>query len=860
MQGRSLIPILFLLLLLGCKHQTPNAGPVKSTNAISSVPVSPRSTGQKPQTPNFPYRPSETKAFDLLHTDLEVAFDWEREQLDGKAILTVKPWFERQSQIVLDAKAFLIHDISLVTDGGRKSLKYGYDNAKLTINLDRAYTRDESLKVAIRYTARPTMLDSLLSEEAAADQGLYFINPRGEQPGKPRQAWTQGESHGSPAWFPTFDSPNQRCTAEIAITVEDSFETLSNGLLVRSEPLPRGMRTDHWVMDKPHSPYLFMMAVGNYAVVKDRWRDREVSYYVEPEFEPYARLIFGKTPEMLEFFSNKLGVEYPWQKYAQVVVRDFVSGAMENTSSTVHFDRLQHDSRQHLDNTYEDIISHELFHQWFGDLVTCESWANLSLNEGFATYGEYLWIEYKYGHDDANAHLQEDRMAYFRSAMRQKHPIIRFHHQTADDLFDAHSYEKGGQVLHMLRMLVGDEAFFEALKYYLTKNAYDDVEVHELRLAFEEITGQDLNWFFDQWYLSAGHPELKIVHGYEPGQYSLQIQQVQDPAKFPIFRMPVTIEFVYKNQVEQKVVWLETADTTFRFPSNKLPEYVMVDPERDLLMEIKSETRLDKESLLRQAITATGYSRKVAALEAIDFNQISDSALQAIVVLANDTFWGTRTKLLEKVEGAKAGEKAPSLNMSIGFLGDSNTHLRISAALFLHSNLPSLPEALKPAAAAALLAGVQDSSYTVSQFSLETYYALQPDEGLAYTKQLMADPEPHLIGMISKILKDAGAAEALLFVKTHLFDPKTENGAKIAMLRGMGEYLNHRPDEEKEAGTTMLKRIIEERNTRWLRFTALQALSELDKTDTLRSYFEQRKKAENDPMFNTLIQRYLEDK
>jgi aminopeptidase N len=856
MQGRSLIPI-FLLLLLGCKHQTANVGPVKTSAPSQHTASIAQNPSQKPHNPAFPYRPSETKSFDLIHTQLEVALNWEKEQLNGKAILTIQPWFSPQSQLVLDAKGFLIDDISMAMDGNRKSLKYQYDNTKITIKLDRAYTRDETLKVAIRYTARPTELDSLVSEEDANDPGLYFINPRGEQPGKPRQAWTQGESHGSPGWFPTFDSPNQRCTSDIAITVADSFETLSNGLLVKSEQKSNGMRTDHWVMDQPHAPYLFMMAIGNYAIVKDEWRGREVSYYVEPAFEPYARLVFGKTPEMMEFFSNRLGVDYPWKKYAQVVVRDFISGAMENTSATTHFDRLQHDAREHLDNTYEDIVSHELFHQWFGDLVTCESWANLSLNEGFATYGEYLWKEYKYGYDDATAHLLDDRGAYLRSAARQKHPVIRYHHATADDLFDAHSYQKGGQILHMLRKLVGDEAFFATLKHYLTENAYDDVEIHELRLAFEEITGQDLNWFFDQWYLCSGHPEIEITHGYENGEYTLRLQQIQDQTKYPVFRLPLTVELVYKGEAEQVQVWMETADTTYRFPRNKIPDYVLVDPELDILMEVKREQRLNDAMLLRQALTAKGFARKAAAMDVIDFNQLSDSALHQIVALANDPFWGTRTKLLEELEAAITGGKPDALNMGIGYLRDPNTHLRISATLFLHSNLGTMPEVMKPAAAEALLAGILDSSYTVSQFALETYYALAPDAGLARTKELMENPEPHLIGMISKILKDAGAPEALPFIRTHLFSANTESGAKVTMLRGFGEYLNARPSEEKEAGKKMLMRVIEEKTGRWLRFTALQALADLEKTDELRAYFEDRSKIEDDQMIKTLIQRYL---
>ena len=169
-----------------------------------------------------------------------------------------------------------------------------------------------------------------------------------------------------------------------------------------------------------------MMAIGEFAIVKDKWRGIDVSYYVEPKFEKYARMVFGNTPEMIEFFSQKFGVDYPWKKYSQVVVRDFVSGAMENTTATVHMEALQHDHRYHLDETEEDYISHELSHHWFGDYVTCESWANLPLNESFATYAEVLWREYKYGIDEAEHHLSGDFSSYFAESQTKREPLIRF--------------------------------------------------------------------------------------------------------------------------------------------------------------------------------------------------------------------------------------------------------------------------------------------------------------------------------------------------------------------------------------------------------------------------------------------------
>jgi aminopeptidase N len=842
-----------ILVLAACKPTRQSQTPPQEVKA-PVVQTEPRPAKQQP---TYPYRPSADKVFDLIHTRLEVDFDWQKERMNGIAQLTMRPWFAAQRQVTLDAKGFLIHEVGLVSGMVPQPLKYRYDHERLTIDLDRSYAREETLKIQIRYTARPSELDSLVSEEAASDQGLYFVNAAGDAPGKPRQIWTQGESHGSPGWFPTFDTPNQRCTSEIFITVEDSFKTLSNGVLAGSDYKANGLRTDHWVMDLPHAPYLFMMAIGPYAIVKDQWRGREVSYYVEPKYAPYARLIFGNTPEMMEFFSQKLGVDYPWPKYGQVVVRDFVSGAMENTSATTHFERLQHDARQHLENTYEDIVSHELFHQWFGDLVTCESWANLSLNEGFATFGECLWIEHKYGHDEAILHLLQDRLTYLRSSIRQKFPIIRYHHRNADALFDAHSYQKGGQVLHMLNRLVGDEAFFASLKRYLTQNAYDDVEIHELRLAFEEVTGQDLNWFFNQWYLTAGHPEVKIHHAYADGKYSIRMQQVQDMSMSPVFRLPLTMEFWRSGKARQIQVWMESADTTFEFEAATRPDYVIVDPERDLLLEVKEETHPSDGVWLQQALESKDFARKSMALERMDVDGLADADFKRLLALGKDGFWGTREMLLDEVLGEGKADEVETMELCLDLMNDRKAPVRIDAVIALHGNLGSLPESLRPAAANALLRGIQDSSYTMSQFSLEAYCTLDPERGMAKLREMMARPEPHLVGMIAKILKDSGSPEALAFIRQHLENPRTEGGAKIAMLRGLGDYLKKRPEEERQQGTQLIMKVFREKNSRWLRLTALQSLSEMDATDEIRAFFEESSQAETDPMIKNSLQRYL---
>ena len=535
------IHFIFLLLgmaLVACK---PTEVITIQNNQPATTPVT-TVTAEKPKPkkePNwapkvYDYNPSRTRYHDLIKTKLEVRFDWANAHLIGKATLDLKPYFYPTNKLELDAKGFEIKRVALLKDGNLTDLKYEYDSLVIDIQLDREYSREETFQVFIDYISKPNELDNVGSAAISGDKGLYFINPDGSEPDKPQQIWTQGETMANSCWFPTIDAPNERTLQEMFITVQDKYISLSNGKLVDSQKNADGTRTDHWVQSIPHAPYLFMMAVGEFAKVEDEWRGMEVSYYVEKEYEPYADLIFGNTPEMIEFFSKKLGYDYPWEKYAQIVVRDFVSGAMENTSAVIHAGFLQHDSREHLDATYEDVISHELFHHWFGDLVTCESWANLPLNEGFATYGEYLWREYKYGKDEADQHIQTDLTNYLAEATIKREPLIRYFHRQRDDMFDAHSYQKGGRVLHMLRNEVGDDAFFASLKHYLNKNAFSDVEIDELRMAFEEVTGRDLQWFFDQWYLKPGHPELKVQYGYEDGNAIVEVEQTQNLEYMPV--------------------------------------------------------------------------------------------------------------------------------------------------------------------------------------------------------------------------------------------------------------------------------------------------------------------------------------
>src|SRR5688500_12849143 len=341
---------------------------------------------------------------------------------------------------------------------------------QMDVDLNKLYKGGEKYTIHIDYIAKPDELKTAGSAAIIDAKGLYFVNPRGEEKDKPTQIWTQGETEATSVWCPTIDKPNQKTTQEIYMTVPQKFVTLSNGKLMSQKKNPDGTRTDHWKMDQPHAPYLFFMGVGDYAVVKDSYKGKEVSYYVEKEYAPVARKIFGNTPEMMAYFSRILGVEYPWVKYAQIVGRDYVSGAMENTTATLHQESAQQDARELIDdNTWEGTIAHELFHQWFGNLVTSESWSNLTLNESFANYSQVLWKEYKYGKDAGDEENFSDMNGYIQSQSDKK-DLVRYYYADKEAMFDAVSYNKGGRILHMLRNYVGDSAFYKALNMYLVKN------------------------------------------------------------------------------------------------------------------------------------------------------------------------------------------------------------------------------------------------------------------------------------------------------------------------------------------------------------------------------------------------------
>ena len=761
------------------------------------------------------YNPSHKREHDLLHTKLDLRFDWVNEKVLGKATLTLKPYFYEMNKLVLDAKNFEFHKVAF--EGQSNDLRYEYDGKQIVIDLGKKYTKDEKFTLFIDYTASPTQSGG--SDAITSDKGLFFINPRGEEGDKPQQIWTQGETENNSRWFPTIDKPNERTTQEMYLTVKDEFETLSNGNLISSISNGDGTRTDYWKMDLPHAPYLFMIAIGDFAIVKDDWKGMPVDYYVEHEFKDYARDIFPYTPEMLELFSKKLGMKYPWQKYAQVVVRDYVSGAMENTTAVIFGEFMQGTDRELLDNlTNEKIVAHEMFHHWFGDLVTCESWANLTMNEGFANYSEYIWLEEKYGTDEADYHRLNELNGYLSSARNGIHDLIDFNYEDKENMFDAHSYNKGGLVLHALRNYVGEEAFWTALNQYLSKNAYTEVEAHELRLAFEDVTGEDLNWFFNQWYFNQGHPELNVTYDYDAidKKVNVTVEQTQDPTTMPpVFELPTAVDIYDENgKVQRHHIRVNKRTQTFSFDAPKQPKLVNFDADR-ILLGVMQNNKTEAEYIF-QYRNASKLLDRFEALDALT-NSENPEAKAVLKEALKDPFYALRGFAISYTDIHE-----PKVVQQIAQLAKTDKHSEVRGAAL--SKLAETED--KKHIDVAKYVIDNEKAYNVVSTALQMLYHLDQKAGLEYAKKLEKEDNGAILNAVGEIYMAEADAKYMPFFEKNW--NKVDGFSAIAFIDNYGKMAINENETVIMDVANKLKSVgINEGQSPWRKFAATKAINDL---------------------------------
>ena len=701
------------------------------------------------QTPDN-YKSEREKIFDLVHTKLKVDFNFSDKTMNGEAWVTLKPHYYDANKVVLDANTMIISEVKL----NEKNLNFTYNDFDLEIVLPKTYTKNQEFTLYIKYLSQPEKVKDRGSKAITDAKGLYFINTDGFDKNKTAQIWTQGETQANSAWFPTIDAPNQKMTQEIEITVPNKYVTLSNGALINQ--IKKGKnRTDHWKLDKKHAPYLAFIGVGEFEIIKDNYKNIPVDYYVEKEYAPYAKEIFGLTPEMIGFFETKLGVDFPWNEYSQIVVRDYVSGAMENTTAVVHGEQAYQKPGQLIDNNIqENTIAHEIFHHWFGNLVTSESWSNLALNESFANYSEYLWREYKYGKVNAEMHLFDQVEAYKNAQDAKNKSLVRFTYDDREDLFDLVSYNKGGAILHMLRKVVGDKAFFEGLKQYLTKYQYQSAEVHQLRLVFEELTGKDLNWFFNQWFYGAGHPDIQVSYDYNTLRKTVTVNLFQLQAGY--FQFPISIDVFEGSKKTRHTVFVDAKDASFTFPYKSQPNLIQINSDNNLICDL-NENKILSDYIFQLKHADNFVHRREALLEVVKKQEEKD-AFNAVVEALNDQSYKIRILALENIDLINKFSKRDAINKIINIANNDKKTLVQASAIGTLGKLIDVE--LIPIFEKAL----ETKSYSVLGRALVSMYYVDKEKALKKSKTLPDEVRKILATPLTRIFIEEKDDSELPFI------------------------------------------------------------------------------------------------
>ena len=727
------------------------------------------------------YRGFAEKKHDLIHTKLVAGFDYTKSQLNGEVWLQLRPHFYASNVLVLDAKAMAIHQIAIEKNNQRKNLSYTYDSLQLTITLDKTYTKNENYTVYIKYTARPNEYKANGSAAITDAKGLYFINPLGADKNKPTQIWTQGETEGTSVWIPIIDKTNQKTTQEFHLTVPSKYVSLSNGLLVKQVDNKNGTRLDVWKMDQPHSPYLFFIGVGDYAIVKDSYKGKEVNYYIEKEYEQVARKIYGNTPAMMAFYEKILGVNFPWVKYAQISGRDYVSGAMENTTATLHSDAVQQDARELVDeNAWESTIAHELFHQWFGDLVTAESWSNLTVNESFADFSQTLWAEYSKGKDEGAYENYKGLRGYLSSPTDAEKDLVRFYYKDREDMFDLVSYQKGGRILNMLRHYVGEEAFFASLNKYLTDNQFKNGSAIKLKLAFEAVTGKDLNWFFNQWYFGSGHPYVRITQNYDAAKKQVMIKVQQTQVQEKVFALPIGVDVYVQGKRNHYDIWSKNKVDSFYFDAVVAPDNVNVDNDKVLLWA-KDESK-PIEQYAYQMKHARNFLDRLEAVKEASENLNNAIAQQILTTAMQDSFYVIRAAAMTAYnpKSLDAATEAAIFQIASKDANKSNRETAIDIIGSLEK------EAYKQY----FIDWTKDSSYSVSGAALEALELLDSSmaKEIAY-KESKNSTKKRLNTAVTNIITKYGDENVFDFVAAKYEALNIQSSEKFYMTTSFAQLL-----------------------------------------------------------------------
>jgi aminopeptidase N len=661
--------------------------------------------------------------YDLEHSRIALRFDLDQKKVMGDVTHTLTILHDATSKIVFDSAGLTIHSATL----NKSAAKFEIKDDKLIIPLTTAAHAGEKFDITIRYEGKPT-------------KGLYFILPDKDYPDRPKQVWTQGESEDTRYYLPTYDYPNDRLTTETILTVPASWITVANGKLINVSDAANGMKTWTWKESVPSSTYLFTVVAGEFEQIKDSWRGIPVTYYAPKGRGDRLSINYSRTPQMIELFSAKLGVNYPWEKYAQAMVDDFVAGGMENSSATTNTSNsLQHPKLAPEFITGEDgLISHELGHQWFGDLVTCKDWGDIWLNEGFATFMEFVWTESHFGKDQADYERWQSARQWFEEANLYSKPTVRHDFNDSGE-FDGNAYTKGGWVLYMLRHQLGEDAFYYGLKHYLEVNRGKNVVTADLAKAMEEATHTNVDQFFNQWLYGAGAPKFDLSYRYDEAKHevALTVKQTQRvEGRVGLFHIPTEVEITTASGPKLFPITVsQDKDTAiFTFPADSAPLMVLFDKGGHVLKS--TEFHKEKREWLYQLKNASDLADRADAISGLAKLKGDDEVVAALNnALLNDKAWGIRANAADALGQLGGSTASKQLLDALNTAKEPWVRYRIVSSLANFKDAPAIVTKLNSIAA-------DDSSYRARAAALQALGRLKAPNALATLDAAVAADSP----------------------------------------------------------------------------------------------------------------------
>ncbi len=743
--------------------------------------------------PDGPEQVLRERTWNLHHQKLSVRFRFEKEQVVGgtEMLFTSN---HMQSELIIDAKTMEFDSIYDVR--ANRNFTYEQDSAIVTIQLDRNYLEGDTLVLGISFVSTPPQ------------RGLYFVNPTGEDPVTPTQIWTLGQPEDNSFWFPTIDHPAERATQETWISVPDRFQTLSNGLLLDSRILPGDtLRTDYWRLHQPHAPYLFVLAVGEYEIVEEKKGDLLYRYYVEPKFVETVDLIYKNTADMVRFSEEILEMPYPWDPvYAQAPVHDFIARGMENTTATLLYDAVQFDARAAQDLSNQDLIMHEIIHQWLGNLVTCKDWANLPLNEGFANYFESAYRLHNNGIDEYLWKNHNDRLRYFAEAAEYRRPIIFNRYSIPEDMYDRHTYQKAGQVLRMLHDYLGDDIWWGGVRLWLERHAFDAVDIFDFQSVFEDVSGMDLQPFIQQWFKEPGHPYLDVSHEISGNRAELTVRQVHDTLRQPLFTLYPEVLIVAEGGEAWQRIRIDEAENTFHFEASDNIIDIVLDPRRVQLTEYFRD--ISMASLSRRLESNHLLVRAEALSMAEDFMEYRTIRNQVAELAMNDPFWGIRMTaygLIADYVWMYEQQQALSMVLRTTYGSEPDYRVRLES-LHILRNMEIVDADMQENARGHITSMMADTSYFVSADAIALAGERYPDDSVdmiapyiqldsyqdviknAVVRALILSENPDATDLLVRLAEDPGTRRyrdiAISYLAESVSSLDEKNSQRVARLFG----------------------------------------------------------------------------